>query len=168
MNVASGHNVIPSTPAGDAPARAFSLTLSLNSEATSAVSTPAAALARLRSRLWLRFLVVGIVSSLGYVVTMAVCVGSLGWRPTGGAVAAFAAGTLVSYLGNTCWTFGAAPTPRNLVRFSIVVAVGLLLNVAIAWSLEQLGLHHLIISLAVLTVVPIFNFVGHRFWTYAA
>lgn len=166
MNVASCHDVRLPAPVGEAPVRALPLSTEVSSTGS---STPAAAApVALRPRLWLRFLVVGIVSSLGYVVTMAVCVDALGWRPTGGAVAAFAMGTLISYLGNTWWTFDATPTSRNLLRFSMVVAIGLLINVAIASSFEQLGLHHLIISLAVLGVVPVFNFAGHRFWTYAS
>lgn len=120
------------------------------------------------SRSWLRFLIVGVISSLGYVVVMTMSVAHFGWRPTLGAVLAFVAGTVISYVGNTRWTFQSSVTSRNLARFSAVIAAGFILNVVMAWSLEQLGLHHIFISLVILVTVPIFNYFCHRFWTYAA
>jgi hypothetical protein len=37
----------------------------------------------------------------------------------------------------------------------------------IAWLLERAGVHYLLISLAVLIAVPMFNFAGHRLITFA-
>ena len=45
--------------------------------------------------------------------------------------------------------------------------MGLLLNLLIAWAMERMGVHYLLISLAVLVVVPLFNFAGHRLITFA-
>jgi hypothetical protein len=38
---------------------------------------------------------------------------------------------------------------------------------AIAWLLERMGVHYLLIALTVLIVVPMFNFAGHRLITFA-
>jgi hypothetical protein len=37
----------------------------------------------------------------------------------------------------------------------------------IAWALERIGVHYLLISLTVLVIVPLFNFAGHRLVTFA-
>ena len=44
---------------------------------------------------------------------------------------------------------------------------GLGLNMLIAWLLDRIGVHYLLISLTVLVVVPMFSFAGHRLITFA-
>ena len=115
-----------------------------------------------------RFCVVGAVSAAAYVAAMSMAVEWLEWSATAGSVLAFAVGTIVSYLGNALWTFRTRPTSANLGRFLVVIGVGLVLNTSLAWLLDRLGLHYLLISLAVLIVVPAWNFAGHARWTFAA
>ena len=67
---------------------------------------------------------------------------------------------------NAHWSFGSRPTAAG-TRFFAVNTVGLLLNLVIALARERLGSHYLLISLAVLIVVPMFNFAGHRLITFA-
>lgn len=115
---------------------------------------------------FLRFLVVGAGAAVCYLGTLALVVDGLGGSLFAGLTAAFAVGTLVSYLGNTLWSFGALMAPDNMVRFLVVTLLGLGANLGIGWLLEQMGLHHLLIGLIILVVVPLLNFVGHHFWTY--
>lgn len=113
-----------------------------------------------------RFGVVGVVSSLFYVLTMAAMVDGLGTSATLGAFAAFLVGTAISYAGNTVWSFEARASAGNAGRFLAVTLVGLGLNMLIAWGLEAAGFHYLLIALVILVVVPVFNFIGHHSWTY--
>jgi putative flippase GtrA len=113
-----------------------------------------------------RFGIVGVVSSLFYVATMAALVEGLRTSATVGAIGAFCIGTAVSYIGNTVWSFEAQWNASSARRFVVVTLAGLVLNVALAYALETVGLHYLLISLVILVIVPAFNFIGHNFWTY--
>jgi putative flippase GtrA len=74
--------------------------------------------------------------------------------------------TAVSYVGNALWSFAAALTAATAVKFWSITTVGLCLNLALAWVLERMGAHYLIVSLVILIVVPLFNFAGHRLVTF--
>ena len=113
-----------------------------------------------------RFGVVGVVSSLFYVATMALLVEGLRTSATVGAIGAFCVGTAVSYVGNTMWSFEAQWDASSARKFLVVTLAGLGLNVAIAYALDLIGLHYLLIALIILVTVPAFNFVGHNLWTY--
>jgi putative flippase GtrA len=113
-----------------------------------------------------RFLVVGVASSLAYVGMMSLMVDGLGRGIVTGAIAGFVLGTLVSYAGNSLWTFEAAMDARTFTRFWVVVSAGFVLNWLMAAGLASLGVHHLLVSLVILTTVPIFNYVCHSLWTY--
>ena len=115
----------------------------------------------------IRFLLVGLLAAVAYVAVMALVVDGLGGRVLLAAFLAFVFATIVSFVGNALWSFGARPTAANAARFFIVNTVGLLLNLAIAWAMERAGVHYLLISLTVLVVVPMFNFAGHRLITFA-
>ena len=113
-----------------------------------------------------RFGIVGVVSSLFYVATMAALVEGLRTSATVGAIGAFCIGTAVSYIGNTVWSFEAQWNASSARKFVVVTLAGLVLNVALAYALETVGLHYLLISFVILVIVPAFNFIGHNFWTY--
>jgi len=114
----------------------------------------------------LRFIAVGIVASIFYLVTMSLMVDGLGQSTTAGAIASFVIGTLISYIGNTLWTWETRMSGAVFWRFLVVVSLGMLLNIVLAYVLEQQGVHHLLIGLIILVSIPIFNFVAHEFWTY--
>lgn len=119
------------------------------------------------ARQLIRFGVVGVCAAAVYVCTMALVVEAIGWSMVTGAVVAFVAGTAVSYAGNALWSFQARLTLGNAARFTTVTAAGMLVNVAIAWIGESLGAGYLFVSLAVMMVVPLFNFAGHHLVTFA-
>ena len=79
---------------------------------------------------------------------------------------AFVIGTAVSFLGNALWSFEARPTADRALMFFAINTTGLGLNMLIAWLMERAGIHYLLISLTVLIVVPMFNFAGHRVFTF--
>lgn len=116
---------------------------------------------------FIRFVLVGLVAAVAYVAVMALVVDGFAGRVLLGAFLAFVFATLVSFIGNAIWSFEARATAGAALRFFAVNTVGLLLNMAIAWALERAGAHYLVISLVVLVVVPMFNFLGHRMVTFS-
>ncbi len=79
---------------------------------------------------------------------------------------AFACATLWSYLANTLWSFSSAPGIRNACRFVAVALGGLTLTALVSALAQQAGAPPLVGIAAVVSVVPAFTFVAHRFWTY--
>ena len=119
------------------------------------------------ARQLMRFFAVGGLAAVTYVAIMAIVVDGFGGRVLLGAFLAFVIATLVSFVGNALWSFGARLTSAKAAMFFAVNTIGLGLNMLIAWLLERAGVHYLLISLTVLIVVPLFNFAGHRLITFA-
>lgn len=115
----------------------------------------------------IRFFLVGLVGAAVYVVVMAIVIDGCGGAVLLGAFLAFVLGTAVSFLGNALWSFGARLTAAKAAMFFTINTIGLSLNMLIAWRLEVAGVHYLLICLVVLIVVPVFNFAGHRLFTFA-
>lgn len=105
-----------------------------------------------------RFLIIGGIAAACYVSTMTLMVDVVGTSATTGSVFGFAVGTIVSYVGNSLLTFEA---PLSSASVFVVVS-----NVAIASSLERLGVHYMMISLVILVIVPAQNFILHEMWTF--
>lgn len=124
-------------------------------------------LAAATARQLIRFFVVGGFAAVAYVAVMAAVVDGFGGRVLLGAFLAFVLATLVSFVGNALWSFGARLTFARAVMFFAVNTAGLGLNLLIAWLLDRAGVHYLLISLMVLIAVPMFNFAGHRLITFA-
>jgi putative flippase GtrA len=118
------------------------------------------------ARQLIRFLAVGLLAAITYVWAMSLMIDGWGVRVLVAAFFSFVLGTAVSFLGNALWSFEARPTVDKAIVFFTINTIGLCLNMAIAWLLELMGIHYLLISLTVLIVVPMFNFVGHRLLTF--
>ena len=118
------------------------------------------------ARQLIRFVLVGLVAAITYVGIMALVVDLLGRSILFGAFCAFVVATAVSCVGNALWSFGAALTASTAIKFWLITTIGLCLNLAIAWLLERLGAHYLVVSFVILIVVPLFNFAGHRLVTF--
>jgi putative flippase GtrA len=124
-------------------------------------------ISQVTSRQLIRFVLVGLFAALVYVAIMALVVDGFGGGVLLAAFLAFVIGTTVSFLGNAVWSFDASPTAGRALWFFTINTVGLCLNMLIAWFLHRLGIHYLLISLVVLIIVPMFNFVGHRLITFS-
>ncbi|MBD2750020.1 GtrA family protein [Microvirga sp. BT688] len=112
------------------------------------------------------FVAVGLVSSASYLATMSMSIEWLGLSVLTSAFFAFCVGTTISYLGNTLFTFRAPMSRGNFAKFLLVVLVGLGVNQTIAYGLNHIGAHYLVIAATVFIVVPIINFIGHSLFTY--
>ncbi len=115
-----------------------------------------------------RFVLVGIVTAAAYTAALALAMEILHADLLWAAVAAFAVGTVTSYVGNSLLTFRTRMTRANARRFLAVVLAGLGLNQLIAWTVETAGLNYLFLPLAVFVVVPAFNYIGHRLYSFGA
>ena len=113
-----------------------------------------------------RFVLVGIVTAAAYTAALALAMEILHADLLWAAVAAFAVGTVTSYVGNSLLTFRTRMTRANARRFLAVVLAGLGLNQLIAWTVETAGLNYLFLPLAVFVVVPAFNYIGHRLYSF--
>ena len=114
----------------------------------------------------LRFVVVGVGSTLTHVLT---AVALIEWFDLGHTAAngvAFCVATMLSYVANTRWSFGAQVGFATAWRFLLVAGGSGLLTVLIAWLVERAqGPYGLGIALVV-TLVPSASFAGHRLFTY--
>ena len=123
-------------------------------------------LAPVTARQLIRFVTVGVFAAIVYVGIMALMIDGLGTGVLVAAFFAFVIGTAASFLGNALWSFEARPTADRAAMFFAINTTGLCLNMLIAWLMERAGIHYLLISLTVLIVVPMFNFAGHRIFTF--
>jgi len=114
----------------------------------------------------IRFAISGVLATGLHV---AIALSLIGWcdasPPVGNSVA-FAGATVWSYLANTLWSFSSSPDLRNACRFGAVALGGLSLTALIADLAQKAGAVPLAGIAMVVSVVPVFTFVAHRYWTY--
>jgi putative flippase GtrA len=118
---------------------------------------------------WLRFVLVGGSNTLLSWCAYAVLV-RLGLPYVVASALAFVLGALNSYGLNRRWTFRSrARRAPELVRFGVVQAVGLAIDVSLLYVLtEDVRLHHLIAQALVFPVASAVTFVLSRRWAFAS
>jgi putative flippase GtrA len=109
---------------------------------------------------------VGFASFSVYLALVAACVGA-GLGQVAGALAGFVGGTVVSFFGNCRFVFRASPSTVVGGRFLATTLAGFGLNLGLAWALTAVGVHYALMTLIIFLVVPGFNYVVHRLWTFA-
>ena len=112
------------------------------------------------------FGLVGFAAFCVYLLLVAAFV-EAGASQVAGAVAGFVGGTIISFFGNCRFVFKTSPSAAAGGRFFITTLAGFALNVALAWLLTSWGVHYAVMTLVIFLVVPGFNYLGHRFWTFA-
>jgi putative flippase GtrA len=112
------------------------------------------------------FGLVGSASAATYAATQTLAIELVGIPVLAAALLAFAAGTLVSWIGNSRATFRVPLSARTAWRFGVVTGLGMLLNLGIVALIDALGGHYALGIAVVLATVPAFNFLGHRLWTF--
>jgi putative flippase GtrA len=77
-------------------------------------------------------------------------------------------GGIVNYLINYYITFNSSKKHKDsLISFSIVVAIGLIINTSIfSLMLNQLGLYYLLSQIVASVVVLFWNYWAHKKWTF--
>ncbi len=114
----------------------------------------------------LKFGAVGFVAFLVYLLCVAITI-HFGGGPVAGAVLGFVGGTIISFVGNCRFVFKAAPSLVAGRRFLVTTLLGFGLNITLAWLLTRWGVHYLMMTVIIFVLVPGFNYLCHRFWTFS-
>jgi putative flippase GtrA len=111
------------------------------------------------------FLASGVAASGSHYATYValVAAGMLSPVPANGV--GLCLGTLASYFLNLRFTFRATHSQGTFARFWGVTLLGGILNTALVVGLERI-VHYALAGLVALAVAAVFNFVGHRVWTF--
>jgi putative flippase GtrA len=115
-----------------------------------------------------RFVGIGLLATLAHVAVAYLARSAAGIGPYQANLAGYAAAFSISYLGNFHWTFSLRGSHgRHLVRFAAVSLLGLGITTLIIHAVTTLGgLDYAFAMLAILAIVPPFNFVLSRTWAF--
>jgi putative flippase GtrA len=115
-----------------------------------------------------RFGVVGLLATLTYLVmaNALIYLGALG--PGLASVIAYLAGMVVSYLGQSRWTFNGAGGKREVARFAVLSSAGLLLSYAAPHAALRLGLPSAAGTAIPALAVPLLSFLVMRLWVFGS
>jgi putative flippase GtrA len=115
-----------------------------------------------------RFIVVGSISALIYVVTVFACVRGLGWAPMAGHAVGLSFSTTCSYFGHLSVTFRARGRHAvYLPRFITQTVVTTLLSTAFVALAKAWGVDYRWAVAANVTIVPALNFISMRIWVFS-
>jgi len=119
---------------------------------------------------FLRFVVVGVASTLTHIAVAIVLNEMLSLSALVANFLAFTTPVLVSYLGNHGWTFSRrGQHSRYLPRFVLVALTGMALNQLIVYGIVDLGgLSYRLALATVVLIVPMFSFALNQMWVFAA
>ncbi|WP_430390449.1 GtrA family protein [Dyella sp. 20L07] len=119
-----------------------------------------------RYRQVLTFALVGVISSLTYLLVIGLCAFGLGWRNTPSVILGYVAGTVVSYVGSGVFAFRQRMSGASLARFLVVVGASFGMNVLVSEVLSPMGVDAIIVGMVNVVLVGVFNFLCHKFWTF--
>ncbi len=119
-------------------------------------------------RQFINFTGVGFISAIGHyglLITL-VQIASVPAVPASAAGALL--GALINYTLNYHFTFRSSKRHREaVVKFAAIAVIGLLLNTGFMWvGVELIGAHYLLSQIVTTGLVAIWNFSGHRYWTF--
>ena len=136
------------------------------------LSDLAAFVKALLSRRWVRFGMVGGAASLSYILLGLLFVNLWGMPVLAGNALAYALSFIVSYLGQSLWTFQTAGPGSGLShwamlpRFAATQALGLGLNSAIIWVLMRGGLTYEVGMPVAVLLVPVMVYLLCKYWVF--
>lgn len=126
----------------------------------------------LLARRWIRFGMVGGAATLAYVLLGLLFVNLWGMHVLMGNALAYALSFIVSYLGQSLWTFGAASSASGLshwtrlARFAAAQALGLGLNSVTIWLLMRLSLTYETAMPVAVLLVPVMVYFLCKYWVF--
>lgn len=116
---------------------------------------------------WVRFGLVGACATASYAGLGLLFVDVIGLPVLAGNGLAYALSFIVSYLGQSVWTFGATGGhARVLPRFALAQGIGLVLNSAIVWLCMALGLSYPLSMFLAIFMVPVFVYLLCKYWVF--
>ncbi len=115
-----------------------------------------------------RFAVVGCLATGLHVGIFLFCVRTLNLGPTLATTPAFLGAMTLSYTLNHSWTFGARGRHCYFfLRYLLVALLGVTLNLTIMFVVTRwLGKSYYLGLALVVLLVPLFNFLGNRYWGF--
>jgi putative flippase GtrA len=118
----------------------------------------------------LSFGIVGVLSTLTHLGVLSLLVEGFAFSPVGANFFAFGASLAVSFVLNHHFTFRSPKRWRETFpRYSVTVLIGLGINQSVMWLFtEALHFSYLYGFAAVTVLVPVSNFLLHKYWTFAA
>jgi putative flippase GtrA len=114
----------------------------------------------------IRFGLVGVVATLIHTMVATGLIVCWEFHPSAANGVAFITANLVSYVANTCWTFGFGMKLDNWGRFAAVSFAAWVLSMVIALLVAEAGGHYLLGIAMVIALVPVLTFVAHQKYTY--
>lgn len=119
-----------------------------------------------RYRQVLTFGLVGVVSSLTYLLVIAICASGFGWKNTPSVIVGYLVGTVVSYVGSGVFAFRKKMSGASLAKFLIVVGLSFGMNILVSEVLSPMGVDAVMVGVVNVVLVGVFNFLCHKFWTF--
>ena len=114
-----------------------------------------------------RFGIVGITAAGVHAGIFLALVEMFNWSGLAANIAGFALAFVVSYLGQSRFTFGIAGPPGAVLRFLATALTGLVLNAASAWLIvDILERSPYWVLPFLLVIVPAITFLMMRFWVF--
>lgn len=80
---------------------------------------------------------------------------------------AYVVATLLSFVGNSFWSFGCRPAGYRFVRYMCVALFGLALSMGVSWVCEAMLVNSFVTILWIVMLVTPTTFLLHRYWTFA-
>lgn len=125
-------------------------------------------LRRLAGIRWIRFGIVGVIATVAYYLLGLLFVIELDFHVLLGNALAYALSFIISYIGQSLWTFEATGAhARMLPRFALVQAIGLGLNTLIIKGSLLLHLPYQLAMIAAIALTPIAVYFLCKFWVFA-
>jgi putative flippase GtrA len=116
-----------------------------------------------------RFVAVGILATAVHYMVLIGAVEGLAVSPVPASGLGYSLGAMANYWLNRRFTFRSeAPHARAILRFSIVLATGLCLNLLLMhWLTGRFSLPYLWSQVITTGIVLVWNFIGNSRWSFA-
>ena len=119
-----------------------------------------------------RFGVTGVAATATHLAIFAILFDAIGvYAPLANGLSAMLA-SVVSYVGQRYWVFGARATGASrarILRFAVSLGVAAISHAAIVWAaLHLFGLDPYVGAVIAVVIVPAMSFAINRFWVFGA
>ncbi|QCR33847.1 GtrA family protein [Lysinibacillus sp. SGAir0095] len=116
---------------------------------------------------FMRYSLVGCISTLIYFLSVFVFIEGLHMDPVLGSAVSFIIMTIVSFFLNVKYTFGSSITQQKALRFMTVSTIGFILNFLLMFVIVHIfDFHYFIGELVTILVIPVVNFLLNNYWTF--
>lgn len=120
-------------------------------------------------RRFIRFCIVGVVSTATHVGTLTVLVEMFGWNAKLASTLGFIYAVVASFFLNSSWTFAASEAKKSVyfLKYAAVCTIGLGINSILMYVfIDLLHIWYLMSQLLTIVFVTPSNFLLNRFWAF--